>query len=68
MSVRRAASVFIRGAAVLFRCAAGLFVRRAATVHSSSSCWSVHSFELLWECSFVELKGVHPPSFSSVHP
>ena len=49
VSVRRAASVFIRGAAVLFRCAAGLFVRRAAVECSF--------IELLWEYSFVELKG-----------
>ena len=49
LSVRRAASVFISGAALLFRCAAWLFVRRAAV-----ECSFV---ELLLECSFVELKG-----------
>ena len=49
LSVRRAASVFIRGATLPFHCAAWLFVRRAAV-----ECSFV---ELLLECSFVELKG-----------
>ena len=49
LSVRRAASVFIRGATLPFHCAAWLFVRRAAVECSF--------IELLLECSFVELKG-----------
>ena len=49
LSVRRAASVFIRGATLPFHCAVWLFVRRAAV-----ECSFV---ELLLECSFVELKG-----------
>ena len=47
-SVRRAVSVFILGAAVVFLCAAGLVRQAAARVF----------VELLPECSFIELRSV----------